>query len=102
MKKLFLFLLKRYTRTEAQRLEVFAVLHDKVSETYSEQTPYGNVYNAHIEFCMAQPFIKKLVEDKKYDCLDMTKSGIGNAFNDAVRYLEPKGRYVDGRAGFIS
>ena len=43
MKKLFLFLLEKYTKTEEDRLIVFNILHDKVSDTYSEQTTFGNV-----------------------------------------------------------
>ncbi len=56
MKKLFFWLLKKYTRTEKQRLEVFSRLHEAVSETYSEQNQFGNLYNANIEFIMASAY----------------------------------------------
>ena len=86
MKKLFFWLLKKYTRTEKQRLEVFSRLHESVSETYSEQTPFGNVYNANIEFIMASPLIKKLVKDSRrgssysesYE-LNMIKNGLSTS-----------------------
>lgn len=61
MKQIFLWLLKLYTKTEKERLEVFSVLHEQVRNEYNEQTPFGNVYNAHTEFCMSQPLIKTLV-----------------------------------------
>ena len=95
MKKLFFWLLKKYTRTEKQRLEVFSRLYEAVSETYSEQNQFGNLYNANIEFIMASPLIKKLVKDSRrgssysesYE-LNMIKNGLSTSTEDGIDYLK--------------
>lgn len=50
MKKLFLYLLKIYSKTEEERKLVYRELHIATSEHYREQTGNGNLYNAAIEF----------------------------------------------------
>lgn len=67
MKRIFLWLLKKYANTEKGRIEIMHIMDDKVSDNYSEQTLYGNVYNYFIEFIMANPFVVKctLQKDKK-------------------------------------
>lgn len=95
MKKIFFWLLNKYTRTEKQRLEVFSVLYKSVSETYYEQTQFGNVYNANIEFIMASPVIKKLVKDSRRGAshtksweIDMIKNGLSVSTEDAIEYIK--------------
>lgn len=97
MKKIFVWLLKKYSRTEKQRLEIFSSLYESVSETYSEQTTFGNVYNANIEFIMASPLIKKLVKDSRRGSsyastfeLDMIKKGLGVSTEDAINQIKIK------------
>jgi hypothetical protein len=38
MKKLFLYLLRKYSTTEAERMEIYKELWYKVKEEYNEQT----------------------------------------------------------------
>ena len=59
MKKLFLFLLKMYSHTEKDRIEIHKILNDQVSEQYSEQTTFGNIYNSNIESIMSNDVIRK-------------------------------------------
>lgn len=86
MKKLFLYLLKKYTKSESDRLEVYKVLHSQVCNYYTEQTEFGNVYNSHIEFVIANPFINSLVDDKVY--VSMIKSGLEDAYDSAIQHIK--------------
>lgn len=88
MKRLFFWLLRNYSRTEKERLEIFEVLHEKVSENYYEQTPYGNLYNANIEFIMASPLMKTLVQEERQISIEMTKAGLQKSVSTAVEYLQ--------------
>ena len=101
MKQIFFWLLNRYSNTEEQRIEIHKVLHEKVTKTYYEQTPYGNVYNAHIEFCLSQPLIKKLTHINDTGALDMIERGIdtddfideqisieGHSIQDLIDYVQ--------------
>ena len=88
MEPIFKFLLKKYTKTEKQRIEVMRLMDDKVKQEYNEQTLYGNVYNYFIEFAMANPFIVReaLLRDKK--SLAVLKSGITKAFDESIEYIQ--------------
>ena len=88
MKKLFLFLLKKYSSTEKQRLEIFSILNEQVDNTYTEQTVFGNVYNANIEFVMSNKFIKKLVHTNDDHALTMINSGLNKSYYDALKYIK--------------
>jgi hypothetical protein len=88
MKTIFLWLLKKYANTEKGRIEIMRIMDDKVSDNYTEQTTYGNVYNYFIEFMMANPFIVKCALKKDKDSLTILKSGIDKAFDEAVVYIE--------------
>lgn len=95
MKKIFFWLLKRYTKTEKQRIEIFSILHESVSNTYTEQTPFGNTYNANIEFIMASPFITKLVCDSRRGSsygesseLNMVKNGLSTSTEEAIDFIK--------------
>ena len=82
-------MLEKYSRNESDRLEIFEKLHEKVSNEYSEQTMYGNVYNAHIEFLMSNKTIKATAKENDCRGLEMLKSGLVNAFDEAISYLKP-------------
>lgn len=90
MKRLFLFLLGKYSNTEKERIEILAVLHEKVRDTYTEQTVFGNVYNFFIEFVMANDVIKRYT----YSAEDMRvlKRGMSSAFDEVIRYNKPEVR----------
>lgn len=83
MKKLFLYLLNKYSQTEEQRREIHKVLHEKVSNTYSEQTVYGQLYNNFLEFLLANPIFTQRVINKEDESLAMIKNGMSNTFENA-------------------
>lgn len=88
MKKLFYWMLKRYSQTEKGRINIIRILDEQVQEEYCEQTIYGNVYNHFIEFAMANPFIVKCALRKDEEALDMLKKGIDSAFDRSVEYIQ--------------
>lgn len=90
MKKIFFILLKLYSKTESERLKIHEVLHEQVSKNYYEQTPFGNVYNGHIEFLMSSSLVKKLVAADEPFSLDMMGKGLQTAYADALKYLQDK------------
>lgn len=88
MKKIFLWILKKYTSTESGRIEIMRIMDDKIGDNYNEQTQYGNVYNYLIEFLMANPFVVKCSLNKDEKSLDMLKHGINESFDVAVGYIQ--------------
>lgn len=92
MKKLFLFLLKKYTKTEEDRLDIIEVLNENVISEYNEQSGYGNVYNANIEFIMANKLIRELVYDKNTVGVNIIKGGLINSFDTAIKYIKNEPR----------
>lgn len=87
MKKIVFWLIKQYSKTEANRLEIHKVLNQQVIETYNEQTTFGNVYNANVEFIMSNDFIKKLVKEGDEKSLVMINEGLQNSFQKALKYI---------------
>ena len=88
MKKIFLLLLNKYTKTEEGRLEIYETLHQKVCETYNEQTTFGNVYNSNIEFVMANSFIQKMARQNDQNALNMLRNGIKESFDKGVKHIQ--------------
>ena len=88
MKKLFLHLLKKYSRTEKDRIEILKELDKGIHYNYSEQTYFGNVYNYFIEFIMANEFINGRVEEKDEESLKIVKRGITKEFDIALDYIK--------------
>lgn len=86
-KKLFFFLLKKYSKTEKDRLQIYKELFYQVERTYPEQTTYGNVYNANVEFLMANPFIISKVKISDTEGLQMLKSGLQNSFDESIVFI---------------
>jgi hypothetical protein len=88
MKKLFLYLLQKYSRTEANRIQIQKILHEQVCQMYNEQTPFGNVYNHHMEVILANPFIRRLVQENNEQALKMLDNGLHNAYFLALQALK--------------
>jgi hypothetical protein len=88
MKRLFLFLLGKYSNTETERIEILAVLHEKVRDNYTEQTGFGNVYNFFTEFIIANDVIKAYSDNG--EDMRMMKRGMSSAFDGAIRYIKPE------------
>jgi len=86
MKRLFLYLLRRYSKTESQRMEIYQELWYQVKEMYDEQTVFGNIYNMNIEMLMSNPFFQHCVMTNQKGYLDMMKSGLNESFDEAVQF----------------
>ncbi len=87
MKRLFLFLLRRYGNTESQRMEIYRELWEKTKEEYYEQTVFGNVYNMNIEVLMANPFFESRVKLGEDEHLTMLKAGLSDSFDRSVEFM---------------
>ena len=90
MKKLFLFLLKKYSKTETQRMEIYQELWNQVKKDYNEQTEFGNVYNMNIEVLMSNPFFVSRVELGQDEHLRMLKQGLSDSFDESVGFVLKK------------
>jgi hypothetical protein len=87
MKKLFFFLLRRYSNTESERMEIYREMWYKTKEEYNEQTAFGNVYNMNTEVLMSNPFIQNRVKQEDTEHLQMLKQGLSNSFDESVDFL---------------
>ena len=87
MKRLFLYLLRRYSKTETQRMEIYQELWFQVKEMYDEQTVFGNIHNMSVEMLMSNPIIQHCVrmDSKKY--LEMIKSNVTDSADAAIEHL---------------
>lgn len=88
MKKLFLFLLKKYSSNESGRLFIQSVLHEQVCNTYSEQTIFGNVYNSYIEFLMGNPTIVKAVKENNATYIKGFENGLKSTFEVGIDHIK--------------
>lgn len=88
MKRLFNWMLNKYSKTEKDRIKIIRVLDEQVQDDYNEQTLYGNVYNHFIEFCMANPFIVKCALRDDKDALEVLKKGIDSSFDKSVEFIK--------------
>lgn len=87
IKKLFLYLLRKYTVTEEGRLEVYRELWYQVKSEYNEQTAFGNVYNMNIEVIISNPFIKSQVAFDNKENLETLKSGLTESFDESIEHI---------------
>lgn len=92
MKKLFIYLLKKYSKTEKERLVVFEILYNNVSNEYNEQTNFGNVYNANIEFLMSSKLIKTLVKNKDIINLKKIEQGLKKSYIESINFINDECR----------
>jgi hypothetical protein len=90
MKKLFLFLLRKYSKTESQRMEIYRELWYNTKDEYNEQTSFGNVYNMHIEMLLANPFFESRVMLGEDEHLKMLKEGLAKSFDRSVEFTLKK------------
>jgi len=92
MKKLFLFLLKKYSKSEKDRLEIHEILNEQVRNEYTEQTGFGNVYNSNIEFIMGNDLIRNLIEENKTKELDIIEKGLIESTKEAIKFIKKEPR----------
>jgi hypothetical protein len=88
MRKLFYYLLKKYSNTEKDRLKILSKLDDEIHNDYYEQTNPGNVYNFFIEFIMSNYYIRTSLRKGDMKTLEMIKDGINDSFDEAIEWLK--------------
>ena len=92
MKKIFAYLLKKYSKNEKNRIAIYQELWESILNEYNEQTHYGNVYNMNIEFIMSNPFINRAVFSKDDISIKMIKANLAESFNKALIYIEKENK----------
>jgi hypothetical protein len=91
MKRLFIYLLKKYSTNEKDRISILRVLDEQVQNEYTEQTGFGNVYNGFSEFVLASSFTRERVNLGEDDSVEILKSGINSTFNETITMLKDNG-----------
>jgi hypothetical protein len=94
MKKLFLYLLRKYSTTEGERMEIYRELWYKVKDEYNEQTAFGNVYNMNIEVLLSNPFFESRVMLGEDEHLRMLKEGLAKSFDRSVEFQLQIGKII--------
>ena len=92
MKKLFLLLLKHYSKSEENRLEIYEALNEQIRNEYTEQTGFGNVYNSNIEFIMGNDLIRLLIEENRTEELDIIEKGLIESTKEAIKLIRKEPR----------
>ena len=87
MKKLFLFLLKRYGNTESGRMEIYKHLWYKTKEDYPEQNVFGNFYNMNVEVIMSNPFFAIRAQSGAAEDLKKMKENLSQSFDDSIHFV---------------
>jgi hypothetical protein len=90
MKKLFLLLLKKYSKTESQRMVIYRELWYQTKSDYREANVFENINNMNIEVLMSNPFFKSRVElgDVKY--LKWIKKSLEKSFDESIELTSKK------------
>lgn len=94
-KRLFLYLLKQYTQTEEDRVEVYKAVNQGALDEYYEADPYQNFYNSYLEFLISNPFIKQLIDYNNLTDSDTFKPiriGLVNVLKEGVDIISEKNK----------
>ena len=94
MRKLFMILLERYSRTEKDRIFINRLLQVQISKEHIEENLYGNIYDHQVELLVSNELLRKAVSSNDKETIMIIKKGINSAFDTAVRYMQ-EGRYDD-------
>ena len=84
MKRLFLFLLRKYSKTESQRMEIYQELWYQTKYEYNEATAFENMYNVNVEVLMSNPFFVRRVKFGEVKHLEWTKERLDDSFKDSI------------------
>ena len=84
MKRLFLMLLKEYSKTESQRIEIYQELWYQTKSEYDEATAFENMRNMNIEVLMSNPFFVSRVIVGQDEHLRMLKEELGKSFDESI------------------
>jgi len=99
LRKIFKHLLKRYSKTEKDRLEILEELWNGILYTYNEQTYPGNVSNMQIEFFMSNPYVRYASASFDSETLDAIKTITSNAVDESIDFLQKENPRID-KSGF--
>lgn len=87
MRRLFFHLLKRYTRTERDRLVILQEVFGGVQQDYYEQTMPGNIHNFLIETLIANEWVRHAVHTQDTGTLQIVKNTYTHAVEEAYREI---------------
>jgi len=99
-KKLFLHLLKEYTKDEKGRVEVLEQLAMSVSAEYYNQTHMGNLYNLFTEVLISNSTFEHCCGMAGEEFIDMIKVGIINTVTESARIVNDKQQHLKRSHGF--
>lgn len=99
LRKLFKYLLKRYSKTEKDRLEILEELWTGILYTYNEQTYPGNISNMQIEIFMSNPYVRYASASFDTETLDVIKTITLNAVDESIDFLQKENPRI-GKSGF--
>ena len=91
MKKIFFFLLRKYSKTESQRMEIYKELwYQTKSESNFGVDAFDNMYNMNTEVLMSNPFFFSRVVLGQDEHLRMLKEGLSKSFDESVELTSKK------------
>lgn len=82
-----MFLLRKYSKTEQDRMKIYKELLNSTISEYSEQTIFGNTYNMNIEVLMSNPFFVRSCKDGDMEYLNMLKNGLSKSFDESIDFV---------------
>ena len=90
MKKIFFFLLSKYSKTESQRMEIYKELWYQTKNEYDATTAFENMCNMNIEVLMSNPFFVSRVALGQYEDLKNLKEELEKSFDESVELTSKK------------
>jgi hypothetical protein len=85
MKKIFFFLLRKYSKTESQRMEIYKELwYQTKAESNFGVDAFDNMYNMNTEVLMSNPFFVSRVMLGQDEHLLKLKIGLADSFDESV------------------
>jgi hypothetical protein len=96
LRRIFLHLLKRFSKTENERLAILREMWPMVLREYNEQTYPGNVYNFQIEFILSNDYIKMLSMSGDEKTLDAIKQNIADGTVSGINFLKSENPKITG------
>ena len=99
LRKLFKYLLKRYSKNEKDRLEIMEELWNSVLWTYNEQTYPGNIQNMQIEILLSNPFVRYAAGSFDDATLNSIRLISSIATDRAIEFIQKESPRID-KSGF--
>ncbi len=93
MRRLFFHLLKRYIRTERDRLVILRELFNGVQQDYYEQTMPGNIHNFTVETLLANDWVRRAVLEQDMGTLQIIRNTLTHSVDDAYEQIR-EGQHI--------